>query len=77
MGAMGDEGKMKVRKRRRREPRFCFQTRSDIDVLDDGYKWRKYGQKIVKNCLHPRYINHKTLISFLINFRFFFLISKK
>ncbi|KAG0503062.1 hypothetical protein HPP92_003134 [Vanilla planifolia] len=46
-------GKMKVR-RRVREPRFCFQTRSDIDVLDDGYKWRKYGQKIVKNSLHPR-----------------------
>jgi WRKY DNA -binding domain len=39
-----------------REPRFCFQTRSDVDVLDDGYKWRKYGQKVVKNSLHPRYI---------------------
>lgn len=38
-----------------RDPRFCFQTRSDVDVLDDGYKWRKYGQKVVKNCLHPRY----------------------
>jgi hypothetical protein len=22
-------------------------------VLDDGYKWRKYGQKVVKNSLHP------------------------
>ncbi|WOH09296.1 hypothetical protein DCAR_0728752 [Daucus carota subsp. sativus] len=43
----------KVR-RKLREPRFCFQTRSDIDVLDDGYKWRKYGQKVVKNSLHPR-----------------------
>jgi hypothetical protein len=46
---------MKVR-RKMREPRFCFQTRSDVDVLDDGYKWRKYGQKVVKNSLHPRYI---------------------
>jgi hypothetical protein len=45
---------MKVR-RKMREPRFCFQTRSDVDVLDDGYKWRKYGQKVVKNSLHPRY----------------------
>ncbi|KAE8699091.1 hypothetical protein F3Y22_tig00110596pilonHSYRG00035 [Hibiscus syriacus] len=36
-----------------REPRFCFQTRSEVDVLDDGYKWRKYGQKVVKNSLHP------------------------
>ncbi|KAK2969267.1 hypothetical protein RJ640_000268 [Escallonia rubra] len=46
-------GRMKVR-RKLREPRFCFQTRSDVDVLDDGYKWRKYGQKVVKNSLHPR-----------------------
>jgi hypothetical protein len=37
-----------------RVPRFSFQTRSDVDVLDDGYKWRKYGQKVVKNSLHPR-----------------------
>ncbi|KAK4783322.1 hypothetical protein SAY86_007696 [Trapa natans] len=50
---IADKGKMKVR-RKLREPRFCFQTRSDIDVLDDGYKWRKYGQKVVKNSLHPR-----------------------
>ncbi|KAL5724026.1 putative WRKY transcription factor 12 [Ranunculus cassubicifolius] len=48
-----EKSKMKVR-RKLREPRFCFQTRSDIDVLDDGYKWRKYGQKVVKNSLHPR-----------------------
>ncbi|KAK3144086.1 hypothetical protein QOZ80_4AG0308630 [Eleusine coracana subsp. coracana] len=49
-----DKGRtMKVR-RKMREPRFCFQTRSDVDVLDDGYKWRKYGQKVVKNSLHPR-----------------------
>ncbi|CAI0457252.1 unnamed protein product [Linum tenue] len=37
-----------------REPRFCFKTLSEVDVLDDGYKWRKYGQKVVKNTLHPR-----------------------
>ncbi|KAI3411225.1 WRKY domain-containing protein [Psidium guajava] len=35
-------------------PRFEFQTRSEDDVLDDGYRWRKYGQKVVKNCTHPR-----------------------
>jgi len=52
--AAGEKGRMKVR-RKMREPRFCFQTRSDVDVLDDGYKWRKYGQKVVKNSLHPRY----------------------
>jgi hypothetical protein len=48
-----EKGKMKV-SRKMREPRFCFQTRSEVDVLDDGYKWRKYGQKVVKNSLHPR-----------------------
>ncbi|KAK6140801.1 hypothetical protein DH2020_025455 [Rehmannia glutinosa] len=26
-------------------PRFAFQTRSEEDILDDGYRWRKYGQK--------------------------------
>ncbi|XP_052188525.1 probable WRKY transcription factor 13 [Diospyros lotus] len=48
--------KMKKLKGRRkvREPRFCFKTMSDVDVLDDGYKWRKYGQKVVKNTQHPR-----------------------
>jgi len=56
---MAERGKMKVR-RKMREPRFCFQTRSDVDVLDDGYKWRKYGQKVVKNSLHPRYLQFCT-----------------
>ncbi|KAG0455443.1 hypothetical protein HPP92_024735 [Vanilla planifolia] len=36
------------------EPRFASQTRSQIDVLDDGYRWRKYGQKAMKNCRFPR-----------------------
>ncbi|KAL3498908.1 hypothetical protein ACH5RR_041640 [Cinchona calisaya] len=35
-------------------PRIAFHTRSTEDILDDGYKWRKYGQKSVKNCAHPR-----------------------
>ncbi|EMS67728.1 putative WRKY transcription factor 13 [Triticum urartu] len=47
-------GAVKAR-RKVREPRFCFKTMSDVDVLDDGYKWRKYGQKVVKNTQHPRY----------------------
>ncbi|XP_020572540.1 probable WRKY transcription factor 13 [Phalaenopsis equestris] len=52
VGAM----RMKNVKARRkiREPRFCFKTMSEVDVLDDGYKWRKYGQKVVKNTQHPR-----------------------
>ncbi|KAM7491440.1 hypothetical protein LguiA_034361 [Lonicera macranthoides] len=35
-------------------PRVAFHTRSSEDILDDGYKWRKYGQKSVKNNVHPR-----------------------
>lgn len=47
----------KVKGRRKiREPRFCFKTKSEVDVLDDGYKWRKYGQKVVKDTQHPRYL---------------------
>ncbi|MCI75054.1 putative WRKY transcription factor 33, partial [Trifolium medium] len=36
-----------------REPRVVVQTTSDIDILDDGYKWRKYGQKVVKGNPNP------------------------
>ncbi|XWS34532.1 hypothetical protein CRYUN_Cryun21dG0046700 [Craigia yunnanensis] len=37
-----------------RNPRYAFQTRSQVDILDDGYRWRKYGQKAVKNNKFPR-----------------------
>nr|AKN10295.1 WRKY transcription factor 2 [Osmanthus fragrans] len=37
-----------------REPRVVVQTISDIDILDDGYRWRKYGQKVVKGNPNPR-----------------------
>nr|WGV38241.1 WRKY [Loropetalum chinense var. rubrum] len=36
-----------------REPRVVVQTTSDIDILDDGYRWRKYGQKVVKGNPNP------------------------
>jgi len=29
-------------------------TKSEIDHLEDGYRWRKYGQKAVKNSPFPR-----------------------
>jgi hypothetical protein len=38
-----------------REPRFAFMTKSEVDHLEDGYRWRKYGQKAVKNSPYPRY----------------------
>lgn len=47
----------KVRKKgqkRTRQQRFAFMTKSDVDHLEDGYRWRKYGQKAVKNSPYPR-----------------------
>ncbi|CAL1413004.1 unnamed protein product [Linum trigynum] len=40
--------------KKQREPRFAFMTKSEVDHLDDGYRWRKYGQKAVKNSPYPR-----------------------
>ncbi|XP_075481696.1 putative WRKY transcription factor 2 [Primulina tabacum] len=37
-----------------REPRVVVQTTSEVDILDDGYRWRKYGQKVVKGNPNPR-----------------------
>ncbi|RZC72225.1 hypothetical protein C5167_035670 [Papaver somniferum] len=36
------------------EPRIIVQTTSEVDLLDDGYRWRKYGQKVVKGNDYPR-----------------------
>ena len=38
-----------------REPRVVVQTVSEVDILDDGYRWRKYGQKVVRGNPNPRY----------------------
>ncbi|KAE8799458.1 WRKY transcription factor 5 [Hordeum vulgare] len=35
--------------------KIAFKTRSEVEVLDDGYRWRKYGKKMVKNSPNPRY----------------------
>ncbi|KAL8538460.1 hypothetical protein ACS0TY_000460 [Phlomoides rotata] len=53
---MEESGKKKMKKveKKVRKPRFAFQTRSQVDILDDGYRWRKYGQKAVKNNKFPR-----------------------
>ncbi|KAL8137760.1 hypothetical protein V2J09_003761 [Rumex salicifolius] len=36
------------------EPKIVVQTRSEVDLLDDGFRWRKYGQKVVKGNPYPR-----------------------
>ena len=50
--------------KKQKEPRFAFMTKSEVDHLEDGYRWRKYGQKAVKNSPYPRYL----LFLFSINF---------
>ncbi|KAL3644587.1 Transcription factor [Castilleja foliolosa] len=37
-----------------RQQRYAFVTKSEIDHLEDGYRWRKYGQKAVKHSPFPR-----------------------
>ncbi|CAH8374524.1 unnamed protein product [Eruca vesicaria subsp. sativa] len=35
------------------EPRIIVQTKTEVDLLDDGYRWRTYGQKVVKGNPYP------------------------
>ena len=48
------QGKGKGEKKER-EARVAFMTKSEVDHLEDGYRWRKYGQKAVKNSPYPRF----------------------
>ncbi|XP_023004640.1 probable WRKY transcription factor 23 [Cucurbita maxima] len=41
-------------KKKEQEQRYMFMTKSKVDHLEDGYRWRKYGQKVVKNSPYPR-----------------------
>ncbi|GAV62564.1 WRKY domain-containing protein [Cephalotus follicularis] len=34
--------------------RVAFRTKSEVEVMDDGFKWRKYGKKSVKSSPNPR-----------------------
>ncbi|KAL0362531.1 UNVERIFIED_CONTAM: WRKY transcription factor 28 [Sesamum calycinum] len=53
-GDIGKSKKLKAgktkeeEKKKQREARFAFMTKSEVDNLEDGYRWRKYGQKAVK-----------------------------
>ncbi|CAN7010911.1 unnamed protein product [Brassica oleracea var. botrytis] len=49
-----DEGMSVEVSRGVKEPRVVVQTISEIDVLLDGFRWRKYGQKVVKGNTNPR-----------------------
>ncbi|KAL0354348.1 UNVERIFIED_CONTAM: WRKY transcription factor SUSIBA2 [Sesamum angustifolium] len=36
------------------DSRHVVQTLSEVDIVNDGYRWRKYGQKLVKGNPNPR-----------------------
>ncbi|XP_010526615.1 PREDICTED: probable WRKY transcription factor 59 [Tarenaya hassleriana] len=53
-----DIGEREERKKRRQgnAPIHVFRTKSiDEDMLDDGYKWRKYGKKPIRGSPYPRH----------------------
>ncbi|KAK1429710.1 hypothetical protein QVD17_11927 [Tagetes erecta] len=37
-----------------KKPKFVIHASSDVGISADGYRWRKYGQKMVKGNRHPR-----------------------
>ncbi|XWS24892.1 hypothetical protein CRYUN_Cryun27aG0024100 [Craigia yunnanensis] len=49
-----DKGCVKPMKREDLGLKIAFRTKSDIEIMDDGYRWRKYGKKKVKNSPNPR-----------------------
>ena len=58
-----------------RKERVALRMMSETDVLNDGYKWRKYGKKMVKNSPNPRFVKnqhdpHKILIQTYSNIHF-------
>lgn len=39
-----------------KQQRIILQMESDEDHPDDGFRWRKYGQKVVKGNPNPRFV---------------------
>ncbi|CAL0320130.1 unnamed protein product [Lupinus luteus] len=37
-----------------KKPKLVVHTAADVGISGDGYRWRKYGQKMVKGNPHPR-----------------------
>jgi hypothetical protein len=54
IGLLRLKAKKTTNQKRQREARIAFMTKSEVDHLEDGYRWRKYGQKAVKNRPFPR-----------------------
>ncbi|XP_021673025.1 probable WRKY transcription factor 50 isoform X1 [Hevea brasiliensis] len=41
------------REQKEGKERVAFKTKTEVEILDDGFKWRKYGKKMVKNSPNP------------------------
>ncbi|CAN6721875.1 unnamed protein product [Malus baccata var. baccata] len=48
----GEKGSSRERQEARE--RVAFKTKSEVEILDDGFRWRKYGKKKVKSSPNPR-----------------------
>ena len=55
MCAIGDSES--GQKKKETKERVTFITEYEVEILDNGVKRRKYGKKMVKNSLNPRYSN--------------------
>ncbi|XP_031108040.1 probable WRKY transcription factor 50 [Ipomoea triloba] len=42
------------KKMERTKSRIAFRIKTELETLDDGFKWRKYGKKMVKTSPNPR-----------------------
>ena len=51
---LAGENDQSGRERKEVKERVAFKTKSEVEILDDGFKWRKYGKKMVKNSPNPR-----------------------
>lgn len=58
-GAQGGEGERttgkKPKSRKARPQRSTVVSETELEVVDDGFRWRKYGQKAVKGSPFPRH----------------------
>eukprot|EP00253_Pinus_taeda_P020012 PITA_20012 len=53
-GEIGDGSKKRKIRKSEKGPLCVFKTRSESNTVEDGYKWKKYGTKILKSKPHPR-----------------------
>ncbi|WVZ13234.1 hypothetical protein V8G54_017764, partial [Vigna mungo] len=51
-----------------KKPKFVIHAAGDVGISGDGYRWRKYGQKMVKGNPHPRCMSKYCLLSVFFSF---------